>query len=680
MINLLFNASITGGIVILLWYLSYPLSKKYFKASWHYAVLKITMVFMLIPISILAPIFNNMFAGLTAKPDMTYISEISKQIQVINIDAEKINSVNSALSDFVFPETPPVQYSPPSRQVNNINNNVIEQPDNTIIDIKGTPQIERSSVNIPYLQLIWLIVAIILFSNGIRKMHKFKKQILNNSSSNVDRETQELFMQYKKQLKVRGRITLRTSKYIKTPLVFGLIKPLVIFPETNMNADEKRLALTHEFTHIKNGDLWVKFFAFIISAIHWFNPFTHLLRRKISAVSEEYCDERVVKKMTKEERFSYGNLILKVVCDISAPQSRFCSTLSAPTKNIKRRLSNMINTKKSRKSMIALSVLVALILCSFATMYAFAANTNTPENILPDLPKILAVEPNPIITEKDITDDFPYNEFGGTFCIGYLDSNGEEAFRLSIDGGATWNIQDENDNLILDENVSETEWLTYDEFKAWLDIEKVRLQSLLDTYYYTTVDGVSVYWTQEEIDEQIAYYESGLEDLKNGIRKAGKIIFGNSEEIVFVFTQSTPLYAISYTYSDGETFQTYSQEEMEELLAQYESMACDITSDGVTIYDYIISTPEKTYEALINDGLRVQYPSKTYGYRYTPDDGGEAWGFGAISYKELYELVKEHFDEWIQEGKMTQEEADRKLAEIKNGAYTVDDAERNIIN
>lgn len=35
----------------------------------------------------------------------------------------------------------------------------------------------------------------------------------------------------------------------------------------------------------------------------------------------------------------------------------------------------MMNTKKSRKSMIVLSVIAAFILCSFATVYAFATNT-----------------------------------------------------------------------------------------------------------------------------------------------------------------------------------------------------------------------------------------------------------------------------------------------------------------
>ena len=54
-------------------------------------------------------------------------------------------------------------------------------------------------------------------------------------------------------------------------------------------------------------------------------------------------------------------------------------------------------------------------------------------------------------------------------------------------------------------------WWTYDEYKAWLDNEKVELQSLLGqtSGNYT--------WTQQKIDETIALYESILKDIQNGV-------------------------------------------------------------------------------------------------------------------------------------------------------------------
>lgn len=60
------------------------------------------------------------------------------------------------------------------------------------------------------------------------------------------------------------------------------------------------------------------------------------------------------------------------------------------------------------------------------------------------------------------------------------------------------------------------EWWTYDEFKAWLDEEKVQLQGMLGEKGWTGGEGAFV-WTQEKIDETISLYESILADIKNGI-------------------------------------------------------------------------------------------------------------------------------------------------------------------
>lgn len=54
-------------------------------------------------------------------------------------------------------------------------------------------------------------------------------------------------------------------------------------------------------------------------------------------------------------------------------------------------------------------------------------------------------------------------------------------------------------------------WWTYDEYKAWLDNEKVELQSLLGQ------TGGDYTWTQQKIDETIALYESILQDIQNGV-------------------------------------------------------------------------------------------------------------------------------------------------------------------
>ena len=74
------------------------------------------------------------------------------------------------------------------------------------------------------------------------------------------------------------------------------------------------------------------------------------------------------------------------------------------------------------------------------------------------------------------------------------------------------------------------EWWTYDGYKAWLEQEKVTLQSLIGETGMT--GGVEFTWTQEKVDETIALYESILADIQNGILYS-KTVDG-SEDVMLV--------------------------------------------------------------------------------------------------------------------------------------------------
>lgn len=334
MINTFLNASISGGIIVLIWYLSYPVSKRIFNASWHYAILKMAMLFMLFPLSLFAAKLSSIFSDLITKTTYGH-----------NIVSDGITNAAETIS------THPLDSVHLS----------LSKANASIMGFVG------------YLQLAWLLGVVILAAIEIRKFYVFKKQLLRSSNENPDEETNRIFQLCKIQMGLRKKIVLRTSDYIKTPLVVGILKPIIIFPAVGLCVEEKKLAITHELTHVKNGDLWFKFLASAISIIQWFNPLTHLLRKKIFIMSEIYCDECVANTMTKTERKQYGNLILRVVSDISLSQARICSYLSTQNQNIERRLLNMMNFKKSRKGIVALSLAVTLVFAAFGTIYAFAA-------------------------------------------------------------------------------------------------------------------------------------------------------------------------------------------------------------------------------------------------------------------------------------------------------------------
>ena len=78
----------------------------------------------------------------------------------------------------------------------------------------------------------------------------------------------------------------------------------------------------------------------------------------------------------------------------------------------------------------------------------------------------------------------------------------------------------------------DVEWWTYDEYKAWLEQEKVALQSLVGES--GTAGGVEFTWTQEKVDETIALYESILADIQNGVLYS-KTVDGSDDVMLVMY-------------------------------------------------------------------------------------------------------------------------------------------------
>ena len=94
------------------------------------------------------------------------------------------------------------------------------------------------------------------------------------------------------------------------------------------------------------------------------------------------------------------------------------------------------------------------------------------------------------------------------------------------------------------------EWWTYDEYKEWLEEEKVRLQAMLGMKGWTKSLGDFV-WTQEMIDEAIAMYEEELQRIKEGCMLSkpqpdGTQVFIDSPDDITVIYEKDSCWALPH--------------------------------------------------------------------------------------------------------------------------------------
>ena len=108
---------------------------------------------------------------------------------------------------------------------------------------------------------------------------------------------------------VRSRDNIYQSENVASPFILGIFRPRIYLPFkiSEKNAD---FVIAHEVAHIRRKDHIWKPIGFLLLALHWFNPIMWVAYVLLCRDIELACDEKVVKKLSREERADYSNALL----------------------------------------------------------------------------------------------------------------------------------------------------------------------------------------------------------------------------------------------------------------------------------------------------------------------------------------------------------------------------------
>ena len=162
----------------------------------------------------------------------------------------------------------------------------------------------------------------------------------------------------------------------KTPLMFGVIHPLITLPEQVYDEDLLSSILRHELIHYHRRDTIYKWFAVAVLSTQWFNPLSYLIRRELSRACELSCDEILLRGMDRAEKRSYGEALIRMASAGVLPVGVAATTFSTEKRNLKERLEQIMNYKRSGVRILAGVLTVALLLSFGAVAGASPAKTD----------------------------------------------------------------------------------------------------------------------------------------------------------------------------------------------------------------------------------------------------------------------------------------------------------------
>lgn len=123
---------------------------------------------------------------------------------------------------------------------------------------------------------------------------------------------QSLFDELCVEFELQGRVALKISNQILSPMTVGWLRPLVLVPASawlGLRQDELRLILAHELAHIRRWDYLINICQQVAVTILFYHPVVHWLSRVLSEEREMCCDELVVGE-SEDTRLAYAKALL----------------------------------------------------------------------------------------------------------------------------------------------------------------------------------------------------------------------------------------------------------------------------------------------------------------------------------------------------------------------------------
>jgi len=233
--------------------------------------------------------------------------------------------------------------------------------------------------------------------------------------------------------KMQGAVLLHDNVYeasqIQTPFVLGVFAPKIYLPQ-GLSASEREYIILHEQTHIKRFDHIIKFAAYFILCLHWFNPLAWVAFLLMCVDMEMACDEQVLRVLGTETKTSYSMTLVTLASNrrliAGAP-------LAFGEGGIKERVKNILKFKKvSRFVTIAAIALVVALTLGFAVSQADSraedSAENTPETYIvhfsnhPNNPNAISRDEAAKLATQYVRDIFGESTDGTFMHMFYFDS------------------------------------------------------------------------------------------------------------------------------------------------------------------------------------------------------------------------------------------------------------------
>ncbi len=473
-----------SAVTALLLILRDPIKKR-FTAGCRYIIWSIIIIRLCIPFSL------NIFPDLISIPEekvaagVGYISEVQKGQE---------STLPDGISDSITP-TP------------NSSVQIVPEPEKSF-------QLTSGHITAALFG-VWAAGAVVFIAITIGN-YIINTRRLNRSLKEADTDVGNRYLDLCMAEGIRRIPPLYISSISGSPMVYGFIKPKIILPDLNIEADNLDCILRHELVHYTRHDLYVKLLSMFANALHWFNPFIYVACELMAGEMELSCDETALEMRSIEERLDYGSSMLDIVKHCRGVP-KLTTGFNPRKKAVKERFESIVDLKRRRKgyTLVILALVAAFLAGGLVGFTAAPIDKDVP------------VQEKDTVKNEELTDDGQY-EYSSNDADWELCYDGDNLV-LSHKDGRRFNYSERSDGDYL------IEFSPYGENDAYVYI--------LDSNYAFIKYDMLRYSVDDEVREGLVAVEL----------KGGKIVHRlelTSENFIECHSLPVDIFA-GYAATDG---------------------------------------------------------------------------------------------------------------------------------
>jgi len=368
-------------ITLIRFFTVYKLPKKTFYVMWGIALYQ-----LLIP--------YNLFARFDISAYITVLSEKVKELfikapEIIDVAATVENPINIAdTSNIIIDDISHSMFYNLLNTFDRFSKEMFDRID--IINTTGADSMTKTventanqfSLNISPLLLIWIAGFLCFAAYFI--IINIKTRRIYEQALPID-NTFVRAWRVKYSDSTRRKVKIKQSDLIRSPLTYGIFRPVILLPESTDYNDKNTLEyiLLHEYTHIWRFDVFAKLLLITALCVHWFNPLVWLMYILANRDIELSCDEAVVRKSNINNSVNLKSDYALALLALEEKKNLLALGVHFSRNIMKERIKSIMKIpEKSKSRIIAAVILISMITVMFAALQSCENNIEPKVEII----------------------------------------------------------------------------------------------------------------------------------------------------------------------------------------------------------------------------------------------------------------------------------------------------------